>query len=91
MPAVMLIKVDHNSGHYNRTEVYNIRSSLFTKAGLKDALSMIRFNCHYDNNDIAGARGAIDQEAENFIQNDHKTCWSWCNKQQDRTLMITQI
>lgn len=91
MPAIMLVKVDHNSAHYNRTEIYNIRRSIFTKDGLLDALSMIKYNCHYDNNDMTGAREAVMKEAENFIQNDHQTIWSWCDKKQERTLLITQV
>lgn len=91
MPAIMFIKVDHNSAHYNTGETYRIRNSLETKEGLLDALSMIKYNCHYDNNDIEGARALIDKDAENFVQNERQMLWSWCDKKQERTLMVVEV
>lgn len=91
MPQIMFIKVDHNSAHYNTSETYRIRSSLETKEGLLDALSMVKYNCHFDNNDIQGAKQIILKDAENFIQNERQLHWSWCDKKQERTLMFATV
>jgi hypothetical protein len=87
----MFIAVNHSSAQYNRMEMFDIRSPLSTQEGLLDAVSMAKYNCHYEVNEMSGARESVEKDAPHFIKHDHFDMWTWNDKASDRSLIIAAI
>jgi ABC-type proline/glycine betaine transport system ATPase subunit len=93
MPQVILVSTDHNSGHYTSVRTFHIRERLNTRLGLLEACSLAAYNTKYENVGSlgGGTQQRVIDDAARFVSNETETVWTWCDLQQQRSLVITEV